>query len=152
MGPLAPAYAYRSDPAVPPFADDRPIIIFDGHCVLCSRFAQFVLKTDRRKHFRLLAAQSALGVALYRHLGLDPLNYETNILLQDGQAWFKSEGSIRMFAQLGLPWRLVSIARLLPQGLRDRAYDLVAKNRLTWFGVREQCFRPDSADADRFLA
>ena len=136
----------------PSFPDDRPIIIFDGHCVLCSRFAQFVLKEDRKKRFRLLAAQSPLGAALYRHLGLDPVNYETNILLQDGRAWFKSEGSIRMFAQLGLPWRLASIARILPRFIRDAVYDLVAHNRLRWFGVREQCFRPDPADADRFLA
>ncbi|WP_294767065.1 hypothetical protein [uncultured Rhodoferax sp.] len=30
------AYSYRSDARVPPFADDKPIIVFDGHCVLCS--------------------------------------------------------------------------------------------------------------------
>lgn len=37
-------YSYRGDPAVPPFPDDRPIIIFDGKCVLCSRFAQFIMR------------------------------------------------------------------------------------------------------------
>jgi predicted DCC family thiol-disulfide oxidoreductase YuxK len=30
------AYTYRSDPAVPLFHDSAPLIIFDGHCVLCS--------------------------------------------------------------------------------------------------------------------
>ncbi len=54
-------YDYRSDPAVPRFADDRPIIIFDGKCVLCSWFARFVLRTDRAGRFRLAAAQSPLG-------------------------------------------------------------------------------------------
>ena len=34
------AYSYRHDPAVPKFSDDRPIIIFDGYCALCSGWAQ----------------------------------------------------------------------------------------------------------------
>ncbi len=29
-------YSWRQDSAVPAFADDRPVIVFDGHCVLCS--------------------------------------------------------------------------------------------------------------------
>ena len=29
------------------FPDDHPLIIFDGHCVLCSRWAQFVIRHDR---------------------------------------------------------------------------------------------------------
>jgi predicted DCC family thiol-disulfide oxidoreductase YuxK len=45
------AYSYRSDPAVPNFPDDRPIIIFDGYCALCSGWAQFVLRHDRHGRF-----------------------------------------------------------------------------------------------------
>lgn len=82
-------FSYRRDPAVPEFADDRPIIIFDGYCVLCSRWANFVLRQDRAATFRLLPAQSALASALYVHFGLDPENYETNILVADGRAWVK---------------------------------------------------------------
>jgi predicted DCC family thiol-disulfide oxidoreductase YuxK len=144
-------YSYRDDPAVPRFPDDRPIIIFDGNCVLCSGFAQFILRTDRAKRFRLMAAQTSLGAALYRHYGLAPLDYESNILLAEGIAWTKSEGSIRIFERLGLPWSLAAVARLLPLGVRDRLYEMVARNRLRWFGVRQSCYRPDPAEADRFL-
>ena len=113
------AFSYRSDPAVPAFPDDRPILIFDGNCVLCSSFVQFILRTDRKRRFRLLAAQTPIGTALYRHLGLNPTNYETNILLEDGRAWLKSEGSLRIFERLGFPWSLMSVGRLLPR-LRPR--------------------------------
>lgn len=146
------AYSYRSDPDVPKFPDDRAIIIFDGRCVLCSRFARFIVKADRRRRFRLLAAQSALGAALYRHFGLDPADYETNILLEDGVARFKSDGSIAILEQLGYPWRIAALGRLLPARVRDGLYDLVAANRLRWFGTRDACFLPDPRDADRFLA
>lgn len=145
-------FSYRTDAAVPKFADDRPVIIFDGKCVLCSRWARFVLKHDRRRRFRLLAAQTPLGTALYEHYGLDPVSYETNVLLEDGRAWLKSEGTIRMFERLGLPWSLMAVARVLPRALRDGLYNVVARNRLRWFGSRETCFLPDPADADRFLA
>src|SRR6185312_15467893 len=90
------AFSYRIDPAMPAFPDDRAIIIFDGRCVMCSRFAQIVLRRDKSFRFRLLAAQSPLGAALYKHYGLDPVDYETNILIENGKPWFKSDASIRI--------------------------------------------------------
>ena len=146
------AYGYRRDPAVPEFPDDRPIIIFDGYCALCSGWARFVLRHDRQARFRLLTAQSPLGRALYVHYGLHPDDYETNILIADGRAWFKSEGCIRMAEGLGWPWSLAGVFRVLPVGLRDRLYGLIARNRLRIFGRRDSCFMPDSRYADRFLA
>jgi predicted DCC family thiol-disulfide oxidoreductase YuxK len=145
-------FSYRDDPAVPHFPDDRPIIVFDGKCVLCSRFAQFVMHRDRAAKFRLLAAQSPLGDALYRHFKLDPVNYETYILLQDGVAYLRSEAAIRILGGLGLPWRLASICRVCPLSVRDRLYDFVARHRLSWFGARPACYVPDAAEADRFLS
>jgi predicted DCC family thiol-disulfide oxidoreductase YuxK len=146
------AYSYRRDPAVPAFPDDRPIIIFDGYCALCSGWAEFVLRHDHAGTFRLLSAQSALGRALYVHYGLDPQDYETNILIADGGAWFKSESSIRMAEGLGFPWSLARALRILPLPVRDKLYAMIARNRLRWFGKREVCYRPDQRYADRFLA
>ena len=147
-----PPYAYRTDPAVPDFADDRPIIIFDGECVLCSWFARFVLRTDRAGRFRLLAAQSQLGTALYNHFGLNPIGYETYVLLEDGKAFLRSEASLRIFAGLGAPWpALATLGRLIPPPLRDGVYNFVARHRLQWFGARETCYLPDPSQADRFL-
>ena len=145
-------FSYRSDPTVPKFPDDRPIIIFDGYCALCSGWAKFVLRHDAKGVYRLLPAQSPLGRALYIHYGLHPDEYETNILVADGTAWLKSEGSIRMAEGLGWPWKLAAGFRVLPRVLRDPLYEWVARNRLTWFGTRATCFMPDARYQDRFLA
>ena len=145
-------YSYRHDPAVPAFPDDRPVIIFDGYCALCSGWAAFVLRHDRAGTYRLLSAQAPLGRALYVHYGLDPEDYATNILIADGTAYFKSESSIRMAAGLGFPWSLAAVLRILPRAVRDWLYDAVARNRLRWFGKRATCYRPDPRFADRFLA
>ena len=153
-GPRAPPapYSYRSAPRVPSFPDDRPIFIFDAHCVLCSRWVELVLRYDRAGRYRLLSAQSALGHALYVHYGLDPENYETNILLIEGVALIKSEGSIRLAVGLGLPWSLAGILRVLPRRLADVLYEWVARNRFRIFGRRETCYLPRAVDRERFIA
>ncbi|MDZ5646755.1 thiol-disulfide oxidoreductase DCC family protein [Nitrospirillum sp. BR 11828] len=145
------AYSYRDDPSVPAFPDDKPIIVFDGHCVLCSGFAQFVMRHDPAGRFRLMAAQTPLGAALYRHYGLDPVDYQTNLVLEDGVARVKSDSSIRVFECLGFPWSLLTLARLLPRPLRDALYSLVARNRLRWFGARAVCYLPTPEQRDRFI-
>ncbi len=145
------AYSYRTDAAVPAFADDKPLIIFDGECVFCSAWVQFILRHDKAARYRFLAAQSPLGEALYRHYGLNERNYETNILIEDGRAHFRSRGTIRMVSGLGLPWSLANGLRLLPQGLADRFYGFIARNRLRIAGRRATCFVPDAEQKGRFL-
>lgn len=146
------AFSYRDDPKVPTFPDDRAVIVFDGKCVICSRFAQIVLRNDKRFRFRLLAAQSPLGVALYNHYGLDPINYTTNILIENGIATFKSDASLRVLEQLRFPWPLLAVGWILPRAIRDRLYDIIARNRLHWFGSRETCYLPQAEEAERFFS
>jgi predicted DCC family thiol-disulfide oxidoreductase YuxK len=150
--PSRAPYSYRHDPAVPQFLDDRPIIIFDGYCALCSGWADFVLRHDRRRRFRLLPAQSPLGHALYVHYGLDPTNYETHVLIAGGVAYFKSDAALRMAAGLGFPWSAAEALRILPARLRDAFYDRVAGNRFRLYGRRDTCYVPTSEDRDRFLS
>lgn len=145
------AYSYRRDPAVPVFPDDWPVIVFDGHCAFCSAGMRLVVRLDRRKVFRLLPAQSPLGEALYRHYGLDPTDYESNILIENGIARFKADGSLRIAEALGWPWRLASLLRVLPRRWQDAIYGLVARNRLRIFGRTEVCYRPHAGWADRVL-
>lgn len=146
-----PAYSYRDDPSVPAFADDRPIIVFDGYCALCSGWANFVLKHDKAKIYRLLSAQSPLGQAVYAHYRMDTQDFQSNILLSNGLVWLKSEGSIRMAEGLGFPWRLAGWVRLLPLAWRDRLYSWVARNRFRWFGRRSTCYLPTAEHQARFL-
>jgi predicted DCC family thiol-disulfide oxidoreductase YuxK len=111
-----------------------------------------MLRHDHAGKYRLVTAESPLGQALYVHYGLDPQDYETNILIADGVAWFKSEGSIRMAEGLGFPWSLAAVFRVLPRAWRDFLYDTLARNRLRWFGKRASCYLPDPKFRGRFLA
>ena len=145
-------YAYRRDPGVPPFPDDKPLIVFDGDCVLCSGSARFVLRHDPAGRFRLAAAQSGLGQALYRHYGLDPVDYDTILLIADGCLSTKSDAALGIARGMGPPWSVAALFGAVPRGWRAAVYALVARNRFRVFGRRSTCFRPNRTEAERFLA
>ncbi|MGB6231743.1 MAG: thiol-disulfide oxidoreductase DCC family protein [Litorimonas sp.] len=145
------AHSYRADPNVPEFADDAPVVVFDGHCALCSGWVGFLMEHDDGA-FRFVPAQSDLGEALYAHYGFKSGDYDTNILIEDGMARVRSDGTLAMFAHLGWPWRAVGWLRVLPERWRDWGYERIARNRLRWFGRRESCRVAGPEERGRFLA
>lgn len=151
LGP-ATAYSWRGDPDVPAFMDTDPIIVFDGVCVLCSGFVHWVIRRDRNKRFRFVSAQSLLGRAIYRHIGLPTEVFETNLLISDGYIYGKSEAFFRIVERLGPPWLLLAMGRICPQQLRTWLYDRIARNRYSLFGRTESCMIPTPDIAGRFLA
>lgn len=153
-GPAASGhgYSYREDEAVPAFDDGRPLIVYDGVCVLCSRFVRFVVRRDRAACFRFTAAQSPLGQALYRHYGLDPVAFETNLLIADGRMYAKMDAFAGIMARLPWPWRALAAARVLPRPLGRWLYDRIARNRYRVFGRLHACMVPSAGVRSRFIS
>lgn len=131
--------------------DEHPIIVFDSLCVLCSANAQFVLKHDRRGHFRLAAMQGEVGSELYRRFGIDPAEPETMIVVRGEEALRDSTAVLAIWSGLGWPWRAVTVLRLMPRPLRDAVYRCIARNRYRIFGRRETCWLPTAEQAARIL-
>ncbi|HEV7248749.1 MAG TPA: DCC1-like thiol-disulfide oxidoreductase family protein [Shinella sp.] len=128
-----------------------PIIVFDAECILCSANAQFVLRHDRARRFRLASMQNAVGTALYRRFGIDPSDPESMIVV-DGDRLFKdSDAVLAIYAGLGWPWKVFAGLRFIPRFLRDPAYRWLARNRYRIFGRRDACWVPSPDDADRVL-
>lgn len=146
------AYSYRADTAVPPFPDDRPLIVFDGVCALCSSSVRFVLRRDSQGQFRFASAQSALGKSFYNHYGLDAQKLESALLIADGKLYLRSDAALEIIGRFGGAWQLLRALRLIPRTWRDWLYNLTARHRYRWFGQHEYCGIPDPALADRFLA
>lgn len=151
MAVHAQRHSYRDDPSVPPFDDSRPIVVFDGVCVLCSGSMNFIQKHDTRDAFRFVLAQSVLGQAMFRHYRLPAENFDTVLVLADGVLHTKLDAFAAVMRRLPRPWPLLSAARFIPSVLADAIYDLVAKNRYRWFGRREACLMPTAALRARFL-
>ena len=119
---------------------DGPVILFDAECVLCSANARFVLRHDRAGLFRLASIQGAAGAAIARAHGLDPRD-PASLLIVDGRAVRRDSNAILfIYENLGWPWRLATIFRLVPSSLRDPLYRWIARNRYRLFGKRATCW------------
>lgn len=145
-------YSYRCDPSVPKFDDSEPLVIFDGHCVLCSSGVVWMLAHDPEGSSRFATIQSPLPQALYRHYGLDAKTFDTFMVLRDGLPHLRWAGWLAAARTMPAPWRwLGRLGRIVPDFIGDPIYDLVQRNRFDWFGKRPTCFLPDAAQKRRFL-
>ncbi len=132
-------------------ADGTALIVFDGTCLLCSRWVRFLLRVDRRARYRFAPMQAPPGRALLRRHGLDPDDPLSLLLLDGGRAWTDSDAVLRVLTGLGGGWRLLGVLRGVPRGLRDAGYRWLARNRHRWFGTSSSCSVPDAAQRARFL-
>jgi predicted DCC family thiol-disulfide oxidoreductase YuxK len=130
---------------------EHPIILYDGVCVLCSRVVHFVIRHDRAARFRFASVQSEPGQRLLARHGLPPDGWDSFVLVEGGAAHLKSTAFLRIVTRLSGPWPVLALGRLLPAALRDRLYDLIARNRYRLFGRREICLVPTPEIRARFL-
>ncbi len=128
-----------------------PIILFDGVCVLCTANARFVLRHDRRGHFRLASVQSDAGQALCRRFDVDPDNPDTMLVIEGDRARRDSDAVLAIAEGLGWPWRALGALRVIPRNWRDAAYRRIARNRYRLFGKRETYWVPNSEQKERIL-
>lgn len=131
--------------------EDGPIVVFDALCVLCSANAQFILRFDKRGHFRLASMQGDVGAALFRRCGINPEKPETLVIVQGDKIIRDSDAVLAIYDGLGGAWRALTLFRIVPRFLRDRLYRLVARNRYRIFGRRETCWVPTPEQAGRIL-
>ena len=127
------------------------VVIFDGVCNLCARSVAFILRHEADPRLRFVPLQSAAGSRLMREIGLDPEDAKTFVLLAGGKAFVRSAAAVRVCAYFKWPWKALAAARLIPRPIRDRAYDLVARNRYRWFGRSEACMVPTPDIRARFI-
>lgn len=136
-------------------SDAGPILLFDGVCNLCSKTVQFIVDHEREPTIRFCSIQSEAGSAiLERHGRLDVVanaDPDTMIFVEDGQAYDRSTGALKIARHLKAPWRWGRVALILPRFLRDLGYRFVAKNRYRWFGKTDSCLVPSKTLRARFL-
>lgn len=126
---------------------DRPVILFDGVCNLCTGSVRFVLERDARKQFRFASLQSPAAERLLgRRNDLD-----TVVLIENGEIYRKSTAALRIARRLDGLWPALWVLRVIPRFLRDAVYDWIGRRRYRMFGKRDVCWTPQPELADRFL-
>ena len=128
------------------------IILYDGHCMLCSRFVQHVLRHDDRKFFRFCPIQSNKANDLLNKAGYTgPVDLTTILLITPKGVHTESNAALSILIRLKGLSPLLGLGYFLPSIVRDAVYRLVARNRIRVFGARTECFLPDASWSDRLI-
>jgi len=127
-------------------------MVFDAHCILCSRFVRFILKWERTQDIVFINAGSQAGIDIAASHGLTAADLdETYLVVSRSKAFVRSDAAFEILRYLRLPWPVFRILQAFPKRLRDGVYSLVARNRYDWFGRTDVCFIPSPAQKDRFI-
>lgn len=127
------------------------IVFFDGVCNLCNASVDFIIKHDKKKRFRFASLQSERGQAILKANQFNPNDYDSFILETQGKVYIKSTAALKVVAQLGFPFSLMMIFRIIPPFIRNAVYSWIAKNRYKWFGQKETCRLPSPEERALFL-
>jgi predicted DCC family thiol-disulfide oxidoreductase YuxK len=119
------------------------VIVFDGICNVCSGWVRFLERHRIEPPFKLIPMQSEEGKLLLSDYGIDPEDPTTFLVLDQGQQFRQSDGTIHVIAALGGLWSICEAARVIPKVWRDSLYRLLARNRYRWFGRRSTCYLPE---------
>jgi len=134
---------------------DDGVILYDGDCLLCSRWVKWVVRHDPDGIFRFTAIASPRGRAMAAGLGIDADDPDTNAVIigidaddpdtnaviLDGRAHLYSDAALAIAGRLpGYGW--TRALKMIPKPLRDAFYKLIARNRIRWFGRPQACDLP----------
>jgi predicted DCC family thiol-disulfide oxidoreductase YuxK len=102
----------------------KPLILYDGYCVLCNRIVQFMQARQQPGALEYASQQSERGKIALKDCSLDTL-----VLVEDGRSYLRSTAALRASRYLRFPWLLLYVFIIAPPFLRDPVYNLIAHNR-----------------------
>ncbi len=116
------------------------MLFYDGHCGLCHGAVKFVVKRDRAgRAFRFAPLQGPTfeaRVPAERRAGLPD---SIIVLTNEGALLARSDAVLHILQRLGGGWKvLAGVLSVVPRGLRDAAYDFIARIRYRIFGKRDE--------------
>jgi predicted DCC family thiol-disulfide oxidoreductase YuxK len=130
---------------------DKAVVLFDGVCNLCNWSVQFIIKHDPNAYFKFASIQSPAGQRLLQKLRVNPEEIDSFILVEEPSWSVRSDAALGVAKHLSGSWPLVTVLRIIPRGVRDWGYNLVAENRYKWFGKPNSCIMPSKELLARFV-
>jgi predicted DCC family thiol-disulfide oxidoreductase YuxK len=121
-----------------PLPPETDLLFYDGHCGLCHRAVEFVLRHDRSgTAFRFAPLQGRTFQAQIPAPERAGIPDTIVVLTREGSILMRSNAFVHILRRLGGRWRIPAAAlAAIPRPLRDRAYDFIAHIRYRVFGRR----------------
>jgi predicted DCC family thiol-disulfide oxidoreductase YuxK len=128
-----------------------PVLIIDGNCALCNRSVRFILKHEKLAVLRFASNSSDLAKKIIEQSKLQDIDNETVILCDAQGIHLRSNAVFKVLALLKPPFSWFRFLVFLPSGFTDFIYNIVASNRMNWFGTASYCALDPGIDLSRFL-
>ena len=125
------------------------IVVLDGECVMCSKFALFIARFCPES--RLMWAQHEKAKAFLKELDISDI-MQSIAAVKNGKVYRGSDAFIQIL--LTMPWYLRLLGyfmMLFPHFVREFVYGLIAANRYSLFGKYDKCSLPDPLVRSKFL-
>ncbi|SFJ75463.1 thiol-disulfide oxidoreductase DCC family protein [Thermoflavimicrobium dichotomicum] len=136
---------------LPEDLDRHSIILFDGVCHFCNGAVQFVIKRDKKGHFRFASLQSKVAQALFSAYQIQRPSLDSIVLIEDDRYYSESTAILRICRKMDGVWKGLYLFMLVPKPVRDVLYRWFAKRRYRFFGKSETCMIPTPEIRERFL-
>lgn len=129
---------------------EKPLLLFDGMCNLCTGSVQFIIKRDPTAKLSFAALQSKVGQHILEQFNLPQNELKSLVFYENGKVYTRSTGALRVAKHLSGLWPLLYVLMLFPRFIRDAVYDWVGRNRYRWFGKKTTCWMPTPELNSRF--
>jgi predicted DCC family thiol-disulfide oxidoreductase YuxK len=73
------------------------------------------------------------------------------VFIEDDKVYSQSTAALKVCKYLSGLWPLLYGFIIVPKFIRDGVYNLIAKNRYKWFGVKQECMIPTPEVKARFI-
>lgn len=132
--------------------DHKAIVLFDGICNFCNSSVNFIIKHDKKDHFRFAPLQSEKGKALLQQFNGEQKGVDSLVLIENQKVYKRSTAALKIASHLNGLYFLLYGFIAIPSVFRDGIYNFIAKNRYNWFGKKETCMIPDPALKEKFIS
>ena len=126
----------------------KDIVVFDGVCVLCNRFFNWLIKNDKDKKFMYTNFQSDFSKK--NNLKLKDIN-SVAVIKTNGEKIYKVQAVYYILKKIDRYFIVQILLKLLPLFLTNICYDLIANFRYRIFGKYKTCIIPNENVRKNFI-
>lgn len=130
---------------------DKTILLFDGTCNLCNRTVKFIIKRDKNAKVKFASLQSEQGKQIMQEFNIPAEYIDSIILVENKKVYYKSTAALRLSKKMDGLWPLCYTFIIIPAYIRNFVYEIIARNRIKWFGKADTCWVMTPELKNRFL-
>lgn len=124
------------------------IVVFDGYCVLCDRFAHWLAQKDKKQKVYFTTFESEFIKNKHPEIRLEN---SVIVIDSDKKIYKKSRAVICCFNTINYNRILLKLLKIVPYQIADILYSIVAKIRYALFGKKQNCSISNNIGIERIL-